>query len=469
MKILITVILTLLVAVGAFMGFNKFQKHLTTPAAAGPVTVRVDLVSSGDLAEIVSAPGTVQPRLKVSISARVSARIIELPFKEGETVTKGDPSAHPPKPPSVLAKLDSKDLQASLRSAKARHAAQQASVKVDESHIAGQESSIAAAKFTLADVARDLKRQQGLFETKDVSQSIVDTAQSKFDEQKAQIESLLQNLAGERANLEVLKHNLEAAEAEISKAEEDLANTVILSPIDGVVTKLNNEVGEMVVVGITNSPGSTIMEVADLNQMLFVAKVDESSIAAVKVGQKATVRIPAYIDEIFEGTVDTVALSNTDDKDGTKYFKAEILLKTQGRRIPSGLTADADIETQRHSGVLTVPSQSVLGRPVDDLPEAIRSRAEVDKSKSLATVVYRVIDGKAVVTPVTVGPSNATHTIIKSGLTPGDRVVSGPYKILETLANDAKVATTPAPATTSSAVAAETRNQKSETRKKSEN
>src|SRR6185437_8469606 len=114
-----------------------------------------------------------------------------------------------------------------------------------------------------------------LFETKDVSQSIVDTAQSKFDEQKAQIESLTQNLIGEQANLEVLKHTLEAAEAEISKAEEDLANTVITSPIDGVLLKLNNEVGEMVVVGITNSPGSTIMEVADLDKMLFVAKVDE--------------------------------------------------------------------------------------------------------------------------------------------------------------------------------------------------
>src|SRR5205814_1019669 len=130
---------------------------------------------------------------------------------------------------------------------------------------------------------------------KDVSQSVVDAAQAKFDGQKAQVESLNQNLIGEQGNVLVLKHTLEAAGAEIAKAEEDLSNTVIMSPIDGTVTKLNNEVGEMVVVGITNSPGTTIMEVADLNQMLFVAKVDEASITSVKVGQKATVRIPAYI------------------------------------------------------------------------------------------------------------------------------------------------------------------------------
>ncbi len=462
MKILIAVIVTLVLAFGGVWAWNRWSGKMT-PAQAEPTTVRIDAARRGDLVEIISAPGTVQPRTKVSISAKVSARITELPHKEGESVTKGDPTANPPIPPSLLVKLDSKDLEAALRTVKARYAAQQASVKVDEARVAAQEASIAAARFTLADVERDLKRQQGLLESKDVSQSIVDTAQSKFDEQKSQLESLNQNLVGERANLLVLKFNLEAAESEISKASEDLANTFITSPINGVVIKLNNEVGEIVVVGITNSPGSTIMEVADLNQMLFVAKVDESSITGVKVGQKAIVRIPAYADEVFEGTVDTVALSNTDDKDGTKYYKAEILLKTSGRRIPSGLTADAEIQTKRHDNAITVPSQAVLGRPADDLPEPMRSTVEVDKSKSLATVVYRLVNGKAVVTPVKVGASNSTHTVIKSGLTEGDQVISGPFKILDTLAHDMKVKDSKAttlPAVVSPAVIAETRNSK---------
>jgi HlyD family secretion protein len=438
LKIVITIVITLAVVYGGYWGYGKVSKHVS-PAQAEAVAVRAETVTVTDLVELIAATGTLQPRTKVSISAKVSARIVELPNKEGDSVTRGDPAANPPKPPSLLVRLDSKDLQASLRSVKARYAAQQASVKVEEFRIAGQEASIAASRYMLADVERDAKRQQGLFETKDVSKSIADTAQTKFDEQKSQLESLVQNLAGEKANLEVMRHNLEAAEAEVAKADEDLSNTVITSPIDGVVIKLNNEVGEMVVVGITNSPGTTIMEVADLNQMLFVAKVDELSITNVKVGQKAHVRIPSYPDEMFEGTVSTVALSNTDDKDGTKYFKAEVLLKTDGRRIPSGLTADADIETKRNDHVVTVPSQAVLGRNADDLPEAIRSSKDVDKAKTIATVVYRLIDGKAVVTPVTVGTSNATHTIVKSGLKEGDQVITGPYKILETLAHDMKV------------------------------
>jgi HlyD family secretion protein len=432
----LTVFITLLVVAAVMVGYNRITARLA-PAKVEPIAARVEPAARVDLAELVTAPGTVQPRTKVSISAKVAARIIELPHKEGEDVTKGDPKANPPRPASILIKLDAKDLEAALRSAKAHYAAQKAGIAVDEARVASQEASMVAAKVQLLDAERDLKRQQGLLETKDVSQSIVDAAQAKYDGQKAQVESLQQNLIGEKANLVVLAHNLEAAEAEIAKAEEDLSYTVISSPIDGTITKLNSEVGEMVVIGITNSPGTTIMEVADLNQILFVAKVDEASIAAVKPGQKATVRIPAYADEVFEGNVETVALSNTDDKDGTKYFKAEILLKTSGRRIPSGLTADAEIETKRHPDVIAIPSQAVLGRPVDDLPESVRNRPEVDHSKTLATVVYRAVKGKAVVTPVKVGPSNATHTIITSGLNAGDMVITGPFKILDTLKDDA--------------------------------
>jgi HlyD family secretion protein len=444
-KIFITVVVTLLVVIGGMVGFGMLSARMT-PSKMEPTAVRVDIAARTDLVELVTAPGTVQPRSKVSISAKVAARIVELPHKEGEDVKKGDP----------LVKLDDKDLQANLRSVKARYAAQEAGIAVTEAHIASQEASIAAARVTLADAERDLNRQKGLLETKDVSQSVVDAAQAKFDGQKAQVDSLEKSVVGERANLIVLKHQLEAAEADIAKAQEDLSNTLILSPMDGTITKLNSEVGEMVVIGITNSPGTTILEVADMNQILFVAKVDEASIVSIKPGQKATVRIPAYADEVFEGKVETVALSNTEDKDGTKYFKSEILLKTGGRRIPSGLTADAEIETKRHPEIIAVPSQSVLGRPLDELPENLRSAPEVDKNKTLATVVYRLIKDKAVVTPVTVGPSNATHTIVKSGLQPGDQVITGPFKILDTLKNDMAVKDTrsgaaPGPATTRSA------------------
>ena len=70
---------------------------------------------------------------------------------------------------------------------------------------------------------------------------------------------------------------------------------------------------------------------------------------------------------------------------------------------------------------------------VDQLPEGLRKSPEIEKGKTDATVVYRMIDGKAVVTPVTVGPSDDTHTIITSGLKAGDPVIVGPFKSLEAL------------------------------------
>jgi HlyD family secretion protein len=377
----------------------------------------------------------VQAKSKVSISARVSARVVELPFKEGDAVTKGNATTQP----SILLRLDSKDLEAQLRASEARYAAQSAQLTVADSRIRAQEAQVEASLVMLNDAERDLNRQRELLSTKDVAQSSYDTSKAKFDNLKAQLDSARRTIEAEKSNLFVLKHQLEAADADIARARDSLSYTTITSPIDGVVTRINSQVGELVVIGTMNNPGTVIMEVADLNTMLVNARIDEGNVAAVKVGQKAKVRAQAYGDEVFDGTVDTVALSQTEEKDGTKYYKTEILLKTDGRRIFSGLTADVDIETARHEKVLAIPSQAVLGRPVDDLPQALRSAKEVDSSKTLVTVVYRMIDGKAVVTPVKVGPSDMTHSLVESGLKEGDEVIVGPYKVLEKLAHDEKV------------------------------
>src|SRR4030095_16745159 len=140
-------------------------------------------------------------------------------------------------------------------------------------------------------------------ESKDVSQSTVDQAQSKVDEQTAQLAALERSSTADELGLLVQEHNLDAADAEIARARDGLSYTVITSPIDGVVTRLNAEVGELVVTGTMNNAGTIIMEVADLSQMVLKAKVDETSIADVKGGQKARVRMEAYRDVNFEGTV----------------------------------------------------------------------------------------------------------------------------------------------------------------------
>jgi HlyD family secretion protein len=194
--------------------------------------------------------------------------------------------------------------------------------------------------------------------------------------------------------------------------------------------------------GTMNNPGTIIVEVADLSQMLVVAQVDEADIGQLEAGQQAKVYVQAFADIEFTGVVDSIALTHRLSVNRTKYFRTEILLDDDPNvaKLYSGLTADVDIETRKHKDVLSVPSQAVLAREVDTLPLEIRDNCpEIDKNKTHAVVVYRYNEGKAVVTPVKIGPSDLTHTIITSGISEGERIVVGPYKVLDGLKHNKKL------------------------------
>lgn len=423
MKITVVVILTLGATLGTIFGV---MPHFRGGGAAEVTTVKVEGVSRGDLIESVAAPGEIAPLKKVQISAKVAAPITDMPFKEGDEVKEG----------ALLVKLDDKDLKAVKRQFEAQKIAQQQQIEVAKQRIAAQRATIRSSRAMLADLERDLHRNTSLVASHDVSQSVLDTAQSKYDQEREQITATEQNVTADEINLKVMAAQLDAALAQVDKCDEDIKYTTIRAPFDGTLTVLKAEVGEMVVTGTMNNAGTMILEVADLTKMLMVAHVDESQIDPIKVGQHAIVRIGAYHDQIFEGRVDTVGESRTTDTlDQTRYFEIKILLDLKGRRIRSGLSADAEIETQRQKNVLKVPSQSVMGRPIDQLPDVLKNSPELEKGKTFVTVVFRLIDNKAVMTPVTVGASDDTHTIIKSGLKENEPIIVGPYKALEALTN----------------------------------
>jgi HlyD family secretion protein len=434
---IVLVVLGLMGGVAYFV----FARARAAAAQAGVTEVRVEPAVRGSLIESVSAPGEIQPLTKVSISAKVAAPIVKMPFKdkEGAPVHQGD----------LLVKLDDDDLQAIKRQLEAQRIAQEKSIQVARERIDAQHAAIRASEATLADLKRDLDRNTSLVSTHDVSQSVLDTAQAKYDGQLEQIASAKQNLVADETNLKVMASQLVAAQAQVDKAQKDIDYTTITSPIDGTVTSVKAEVGEMVVTGTMNNAGTVIMEVADLDKMIMVARVDESQIDAVKKNQHAVVRIQAYRDQVFDGTVYTVGESRTTDQlDMTKYFEVKIALDRKGRRIRSGLSADVEIETQSHADAIKIPSQAVMGRPLEQLPADLRHSPDIERGKSFATVVFRCINNKAVITPVTVGPSDDTHTAIKAGLNANDPVIVGPYKILESLQDGQAVKLESAPPST---------------------
>jgi HlyD family secretion protein len=365
--------------------------------------VIMEPVALGDVVRTVSAPGSIEPRTNVQISSQVSARVLALPFREGERVKEGD----------VVIRLDPQALVAVLDSARA-------GMRAQEARLGGSEARLITARL-------EFERLRSLFETGDVTRAELEGSEANY----------LQALSDKQA----LEQGIEQAQAQITQAEKDLENTTISSPIDGVITALNAEVGETVIVGTTNNAGSVVMEIADLSNMLLKAAVDEVNIAPIRVGQEATVYINAYPDREYRGTVRQIGLKRRVASDGTGTFEVEIALELEeGETLFSGLTASTDIAVERFFDALRVPSQAVVDRRVDDLPAAVRAgNPIVDLNKTFASVVYRVIDGKTVVTPVRAGASDLTATQILEGLAPGETIVTGPFRALVDLKHDQAV------------------------------
>lgn len=357
------------------------------------VEVRLDEAKKGDLIRTVSAPGSIEAKTDVKISAQVSARIIALPFEEGADVKKDD----------IVMRLDARDVTASLESSQA---AEQTEV-----------ARLAGAQAELGRMQAEVERQRKLAQSRDISASSLQTAEAEY--LRAQ------------SSLNVSKHAIEIAQANIRRAQRDLENTTIRSPIDGAITKLNVEVGEQVL-GTFSNAGTVAMQIADLNMLVMKARVDESNIGPVKQGQHARVYINAYPDRIFNGTVTNVGLQRQVDRDQTGFFQVEVAVEIKpGERLKTGLTANTDIEVETLYDVVKVPSQAVVDRRTDEMPKSItESSTFIDKSRPFSRVVYRVQDGKAVATPVSVGPSDLTQTVILGGLDAGEQIVTGPFKVL---------------------------------------
>ena len=389
-------------------------------AGRDALPVRLATVTARELVETVSAPGELDPEVKVDVSAEVSARILEIPFREGATVRKGE----------VIVKLDDRDLKASLDAQMARRDGERFRLRSEQERLASPMSQLANARATL-------ERQESLFKTGDVSRADLDNATARVRDLEAQI-------ASAREGLSVIESSLAAAEADIERARELLKKTTIAAPIDGQITELNAEPGELVVVGTMNNAGTKILTVADLASVRLKAKVAESDVARVKAGQAAVVRVNAYRNREFKGIVDRVALARgTEQSFGSSaggagagqggWFKCEVKLDLKpGETLLSGLAANVDVTVETTRGLL-IPSQSLLEKKLDDLPKDVAESPLVDAVRKKAIVVFRMVDGAAVITPIRIGASNLSDTLVAEGLSEGDVVVTGPYRVLERL------------------------------------
>jgi len=245
-------------------------------------------------------------------------------------------------------------------------------------------------------------------------------------------EALESELALSKVDLRSLQESLAQARAALDQSEELLSKTRITSPIDGVVIQLDIKVGETVIAGTTNIPGSTMMVIADPSETLTEVQVDEADIAQVQEGQNADIFTAAYPETPLSGTIQSIAsVARQTPGQASLSFLVKILLDEQDTMIiRPGMSVRADIYTQSTQEALAVPVQAVL---YDE---------DTDKDKEgqeEQTYVFVIEDGKAVRKDVEVGLSSDSDQEITDGLKEGEIVISGPFRVLRHLGDGEQV------------------------------
>jgi len=355
--------------------------------------VEVETVARRDVVSRVKASGEINPRRKVEIQSKVIGEIVNLPVVEGQDVKAGQ----------VVVEVEKKLYQAARD--QARGALQQAKVNLER------------ARVELANAELELRRVKDLLADGVVSQQAVDQAQLAYDSAEIAV----------RAQQETIQ---QAASA-YQRAVEDLDRTTIRSPIDGSVTALNVERGETAIVGTMGIPGSVLMVVGDLSEMLAEVEVAESEVVSLALGQVAEVTLDALPEQPMSGRVSEIAASGRKIGDVVKFL-VKVALDDPSAEVRPGMTAKVEIKTAEAVDALAVPQQAVQSRWLDEDGKEVTHR-EGDESQHEVTAVYVVSDGKAVRREVTTGVQDELWAAVTEGIDEGDRVIVGPYRTLRKL------------------------------------
>ncbi|MBD3349081.1 MAG: efflux RND transporter periplasmic adaptor subunit [Candidatus Eisenbacteria bacterium] len=362
------------------------------------IDVTVDEVERGTIVARVSGPGRVRAETKVQISSSLMGRIVELAVDEGDHVRRGD----------LLLRLEDVWYRSQVEQAGAR---------------------LERARAELRTAERDLAIAEEQYPQNHISE--------------AEYEDVVTRAS-------TYRQAVEEARASLRAAEDQLEKTVFHAPIDGVITRLNVEEGENVVTGTMNQPGTVIMTISDMSDMEVATEIDETDIVDVEVGQRAEVDVEALADTLLTGRVTEVGNSGITAMAGTEQeitnFLVVVLLRDVHPGLKPGMTATVDIITATHEDALNVPIQSVVSRKPSELSEESEEeteaaeeprggRSEREEEEEIEGVFVVTEDDEALFVPVVAGIADELSIEVEGELTEGQRVMSGPYRVLRTLKN----------------------------------
>ena len=396
-----------------------------------PIAITTDKAFRKNVTQLVTATGKIQPEVEVKIAPEVSGEIIAIPVKEGDAVHRGD----------LLVKIKPDVYQAQVE-------AQQAALN-------SARASAVRNKAELDKAELDYQRSMSLFQKGLLSESDRKAAETVYNTAKAA--------------LSASEFDVQRAEGGLSQIADSLKKTTIVAPMDGSISSLTSRVGERVV-GTIQFAGTEMMRIADLGAMEAQVNVNENDIVNVKVGDKARISVDAYPDRQLSGYVREIGTTaqtlNAGSQEQVTNFEVKISIPNPPVPLRPGMSTTADIETATVQNVVVVPIQSVTVRTTDSKlsPEELekqratqqatdtsdnrsdvtnetqQKQKERERREKLQRVVFIKNGDKVRMQRVETGIADSTYIEIKSGVKPGDEVVSGSYTaISRRLKDGAKV------------------------------
>jgi len=359
----------LLLALVALVGLAGVYLKKGKPGA--DVKDKTAVITRGELMSVVSATGTVEPNFQVEVKSKASGEIKEFPFEPGDTITEGQ----------TLLRLDPKTER--------RNLAQK------EAEISRIMAELESAKATLMEKGSKLKRAQTLFSRGLISSEELESAEAAQTMAKARVSEI--------------EASIQKAKLEVEDARERLEETVIISPISGVMIEKSVERGQIISSGISSFTGGTkLCVIADLSHVFIMALVDETDVGKVFAGQTARVTVDAYSDKVFDGKVVRIyPMGETRDNITVFKVKIEALGESRGLLKPM-MTANVDMILDKREDALIAPDEAIRR---EDGGEAF---------------VYVMTNGGPEKRKVVTGISNGFETEIKEGLKEGDRIMLRP-------------------------------------------
>lgn len=353
-------------------------------------------VERGDIARVVVATGKIEPRAIVEVKSKASGIVKNIYVNYGDTVRAGQ----------VLAELDKEELEARVREARANL---QAAEAMEESALAAYERNrVEAEAPELPFLKAAMERAQQMLRDGLVAKNVAEEAEKAYQLALNRQSAAIRSLAVSRAEITRARAQVAQAKAVLERAEEDLRNSTIVSPIDGLVLSRNVEVGNAVSsILVQGSQAAALFTLGDVSDVFVRGKVDQADIGKVYLGQPARIVVESFRDRRFEGRVIRISPYGV-EKDNVTTFEVQVSIHNPGRELKANMSANAEILLEEKKNVLLVPEAAVI--------------YDKDRNPSVEVPDRSQEKGRRRV-PVKLGISNGIRTELLAGLAEGQQVI----------------------------------------------